>query len=53
LEHHLQTAKDKLKNISEKDFKTDSGFDVDLSEFKLDSGLDIDLSETNSTDDGE
>lgn len=53
MEHHLQTAKDKLKNISEKDFKTDSGFDVDLSEFKLDSGLDIDLSETNSTDDGQ
>lgn len=53
MEQHLQTAKDKLKNISEKDFKTDSGFDVDLSEFKLDSGLDIDLSETNRTDDGQ
>lgn len=53
MEHHLQTAKDKLKNISEKDSKTDSGIDVDLSEFKLDSGLDIDLSETNSTDDGQ
>lgn len=53
MEQHLQTARDKLKNISEKDFKTDSGFDVDLSEYKLDSGLDIDLSEANSTDDGQ
>ncbi|XP_076112984.1 putative G-protein coupled receptor 156 isoform X1 [Mytilus galloprovincialis] len=51
LEENLQTAKQTLKSMSEKDFKLDGEFDVDLSEFKLDSGLDVDLSEVTSTDD--
>lgn len=51
MEENLQTAKQTLKSMSEKDFKLDGEFDVDLSEFKLDSGLDVDLSEVTSTDD--
>lgn len=49
LEANLQTAKDRLKIISIKDFKLDTGIDVDLTELKLDSGLDVDLSELSST----
>lgn len=51
LEANLQTAKDRLKSISIKDFKSDTGIDVDLTEVKLDSGLDVDLSEISSTHD--